>query len=771
MPRNLFQNADEADATRFVRVAVELGIDALDADDAGLAYSTDAPIAVGERVDVPLGRAGQVSGVVIAAGGRELLGRLAPSRIKPIAGRAGGRVPEPLLELAFWMAQYYVCPLGMVLASMLPAAVKRAIGQRERAVIDWTELGRATEEIAGPPTAREAWSLLRSLDADPLPLGPKELALHLGLRSVGPLNRLIAQGLLQMRTVSEVRVGDSHRAEALALEGVDRAVEPTVAQQEAIDGICESLGRFSPHLIRGVTGSGKTEVYLRVIERTLRAGRGALVLVPEIALTPQTSARFLARFRDAGVAVLHSGLTQSARNHEWSRVERGEARVVVGARSAVFAPIADLGVIVVDEEHDSSYKQDQLPRYHARDVAIKRAQIEQIPVVLGSATPSLESYANTRRGRSTLWTLAERVGGGRLPRVEIVDTSRERHIRSGSAYELPSIGERLAGALERTLAGDGQAVLLMNRRGWACALVCPRSACGWKLACEECDAAMVLHRGDQFPTGAVVRCHHCLAERVVPRLCPTCGNKVIMLGIGGQRVEEELSARFGLTSGSTLLRIDSDTMRSARDYFDALDRFRRGEVRVLLGTQMIAKGLDFPGVRLVGVVSADTALELPDFRAGERTFQLVSQVAGRAGRASDDGLVIVQTLNPDDPAILAAARHDYEGFAQRELSARSRSGLPPATRMARIVCRDPVSRKSEQRAREIERALRAFESLRVTGAVPCPISRIAGQYRHEVLAIAPGAGQLIEALSALRARGMIKSDAHTAVDVDPVGML
>ncbi len=755
----------------YVRVAVERGVDAPE----GLTYFAEPGLlAVGDRVRVPLGRRGGADGIVIAVGGEELLGDLARARAKGVQERTGSALQPSLVELGRWMSEYYVCPLGMVLATMVPAAVKKDIGRRSREVVDRVEAAveAALGDVKLPPATREAWGRIEALGRSALPMGAKELAAAVGARTVGPINRLIDAGLLQRKQESVVRVreGDAMLTPNAASTATH---ELTGEQRRVAEGIGATLGGFGVHLIRGVTGSGKTEVYMTVIDRALREGKTALVLVPEITLTPQTSERFLGRFGSVGVAVLHSALTRSERNRQWSRVLSGEARVVVGARSAVFAPLRDLGVIVVDEEHDTSYKQDQLPRYHARDTAIKRAQIEGATVVLGSATPSLESFHNARSGRAWLWRLDARVGGGRLAPVRIVDLARERvsDSRDHSA-RLESIGPTLDRELRATLEKGRQAIILLNRRGWASFVACPSGACGWRLVCDDCDATMVVHRGKDLPAGRLVRCHHCQAEKLVPKSCPTCDRKLITLGLGGQRVEEELQRGFGLVSGETLVRVDADTMVTGRDYFEALEGFRSGRVRVLVGTQMIAKGLDFPGVRLVGVISADTSLALPDFRAGERTFQLVSQVAGRAGRTDGEGVVIVQTLNPAEPAIRFAARHDYEGFAELELGIRSRAKLPPATRMARVVCRDKDVQKARALADRVAGLLREGPTgLEVLGPMECAIARVAEHFRFEVQVTAGSAAVLHAALRRIRSVGGIKSDAHTAIDVDPVAML
>jgi primosomal protein N' (replication factor Y) len=775
---------------RFVRVAVERAIDQAAGD--GLTYRAGPdPPGVGERVEVPLGRGDRrTAGIVVHVGGAELLADLPPDRVKRILRRTGSGLPAPLVELARWIADYYIAPLGMVLAAMMPTAVKQSVGRRTVVLLHRAPPDEARGVLVAAaltPSAARAWERISTLADAELPLEPRELSRRAGARNLGPIHRLIKAGLLRpvSRETVRSRVPEWARLSVEAA-GTSRGHRLTQEQERIVQGVAGTLGGFAVHLLRGVTSSGKTEVYLRLIDHVLSRGHTALVLVPEIALTPQTAGRFVERFGgpDGRVAVMHSGLSASQRHKAWASAATGQAQVVVGARSAVFAPMAHLGLIVVDEEHDSSgYKQDQVPRYHGRDVAIKRGQIEGCPVLLGSATPSLESWANATGvgpARFRLWELTERVGGGALPRVEVVDMVEERRRRSPGSSATDLIGPTLAEAIVRTVESDGQAILLLNRRGYSTYLCCPDAGCGWVLQCRDCDAAMVVHRGSRLPAGALVRCHHCLAEQIVPKTCPVCGRRVIELGMGTQRVEDEVVRRFGpglgLVPGRTLVRVDGDTMRSARDYFETLSRFASGGVKVLLGTQMIAKGLDFPNVRLVGVVNADTALTIPDFRAAERTFQLVSQVAGRAGRGTASGRVIVQTLNPREPAIELAARHDYRAFAEGELRLRRAAGLPPITRMARIVVRDADAGKSQRRAEDLTSALIAAGrdeggSLRVIGPMPCPISRIAGQHRFAVELLAPRSTDLHRPLHRLRQRGLLTSDAQTAVDVDPVALM
>lgn len=775
----------------YVRVVVERGIEG-GAGDTGLTYSCEgeAPV-VGERVEVPLGRGGKAAGgIVVEVGGAELLEGLEASRVKSVLERSGTRLPPELVELGRWMSEYYVCPLGMVLSTLMPAAVKKKTGAKIVEVISLAPGAGSRDAATLRPAARRAWERIGGLGVGALPAPLGQVAAMIELKTPRALRELVEAGFLAVAELESVHARAMHgeRENGSSSPALAGSGGPALAPQQAlaVDAVSADLGRFAAHVLFGVTGSGKTEVYLRLIARVLEAGRTAIVLVPEISLTPQTASRFTRRFPGGRVAVLHSGLTPAQRHREWARAASGGASVVVGARSAIFAPLRDLGLIVVDEEHDGSYKQDQLPRYNGRDVAVKRAQMAGCPVVLGSATPSLESWANVEAGRYRVSALSRRVVG-EMPRVEIVDMREEARLRRadpiGEPHRLHLLGPTLEKALEETLAGSGQAILLLNRRGFAHRVCCQKAACGFVLSCSLCDANLVVHRVSVVPAGVIVRCHHCLSEQRVPRLCPSCGGKLSVLGGGTQRLEEELAGKFaaaGLKPGEGFVRLDSDSMRGAGDYFSALERFGKGEVRLLIGTQMIAKGLDFPNVRLVGVVDADTALAIPDFRAGERTFQLVSQVAGRAGRGEHPGRVIVQTFCPADPAIALAARHDYPAFAKEELAARARAGVPPATRMARIVCRDESAERAEERARGLAELLRAEAqraarnepgAIRVAGPMPCTIARIAAQYRFAIDVYGSRAGHVQEVLRAARAAGRLTSDAVTAVDVDPVALM
>jgi len=744
---------------------------------------------IGQRVVVPLGRGDKpaLGFVVDLQTDASAMAREGKRRLKTILRRDphGGELTAPLVELARWIAGYYCAPLGSVFATMLPAAVKRGIGRTQHLLVDLPPAPPEPPPESAEPLKRLSPSQKRVLEAitssPARPIEMRALAQLADLKTTGPIKRLVELGLLVQRRQSAVRA----TWEAVAIRPTQR-VTLTRQQRSIIDSVASGIeAGFDVHVLHGVTGSGKTEIYLHVIERLMARGKAAIVLVPEIALTPQTVGRFLERF-EQGIAILHSGLTAAQRHEQWAMIARGEARVVVGARSAVFAPFpaGSLGLIVVDEEHDSSYKQDQSPRYHARDVAIRRAQIEGAGVILGSATPSLETWHNATHRRLYHWhEMPDRIPGAKLPKVEIIDLrEQQRQAVAEGDRSIRLIGPRLAACLRATLTSGGQAMLLLNRRGYANYIACPDRNCGWVMQCDHCDVAMVYHKERGLPRGGVVRCHHCLAEQTLHERCPNCGKKVIPFGMGTQRIEEEVQRLLpGVIDESSLFRMDSDSMRHARDYYEVLDRFGAGEIRLLVGTQMIAKGLDYPNVRLVGVINADTAISLPDFRSAERTFQLVAQVAGRCGRGEHAGLVVVQTFSPQHPAVQCAARHDYAAFVRSEIPQREYAGLPPVGRMARIVVRDTDHVKAGQRAETLAAELRSIvEALPretgqrpawIKGPAPCALSRIADHYRFGVEIIAPTAAIVQRLLTDLRNRGLAVSDVNTAVDVDPVALL
>lgn len=774
MLQGLFHDETPAPIGPFLAVALERSIDGKT-----LAYApphdVDEPAEalVGRACMAPLGRGPKggapTRGVIVAAGSQDLLAGFDPARVKRLLAIGDARLPAGVLELGRWISDYYACPLGMTLAAMLPAAVKKGVGKKARVALKPTN-SALNEKL--PPATKKAFESLDALDADAWPIAERDLVHRLGLKNAAPIRRLVSLGLLEEVTLTDV-VARRDDATPLTPEA-DSTPAPTDEQQRVIDGV--PLEGFSTHLLFGVTGSGKTEVYLRLLERVLEKGKAGIVLVPEIALTPQLSSRFIARFApvvgERGVAVLHSGQSAGQRHRAWDAVARGLARVVVGPRSALFAPLSNVGLIVVDEEHAGDYKQDQAPRYHGRDAAIKRAQIEGCPVILGSATPSLESWRNAKLGRSTLWKLTKRApGSAGMPAVEVVDLAEQRKLARTHGRRMELLGPTLEDALRETLDAGGQAVMLLNRRGFARVVACPDAMCGWSLTCDSCSAAMVFHRKGVLSTRGLLRCHHCLAEQARPKQCPACGKTLILLGRGTQRLEDELISTIGLREDE-LARMDADTMHRAADYQGVLSRVAHGSIRVLLGTQMIAKGLDFPNIRLVGVVDADTALGIADWRCQERTFQLVSQVAGRAGRGVAAGRVIVQTLSPDLPSIQAAAAHDYERFVAEEIEIRRQAHLPPFTRCAWIVIRDRRYDKAEARANEIAARLgEAFgDRAAIEGPAPAPLERTHDEYRVGIEVYADSAAVLRDGLLRIRAEHGLVSDASVAVDVDPVGI-
>ena len=771
--------------SRLAQVAIERGIDRYPD---GLTYAVPEALEglrAGDRVVVPLGRgdtptSGWVVAIHEAGDDAPALAGLDPTRVKSIlrADPSGVRLPGDLLALGSWISSYYACPIGMTMAAMLPAAVRQQRGRVTRQFVDLAPDGPDPANL--PPRfgagRRKVLEVLHATPAEERPIEIGQLAERAGLRTKGPIRALLEQGLVVGATRSSIHADWMKRSEAIA--GNPTPPEPTEDQQMVIESIAATLGEgFSQHLLFGVTGAGKTEVYIRLVERCLARERVALILVPEIALTPQTAGRLFNRFPDRRVALLHSGLTQAQRNQQWTQVAEGAIDIVIGARSAIFAPIPDdrLGLVVVDEEHDGSYKQDSAPRYNGRDVAIRRAQLAGCPIVLGSATPSLESWHNAvNRGLLNLHRLPNRAPGLSLPKVEIVDFAEER--RRWNDRRIHLMGPRLARTLLETVRSGSQALILLNRRGYANYIACPDVNCGWVMQCEQCDAGMVYHR-DRQPASRLqefVRCHHCLTEQRLPSVCPKCSRRTTVFGLGTQRVEQEVRELLGAEVGpDAVKRVDSDTMRGANDFHETLDHFARGRIKVLLGTQMIAKGLDFPDVRLVGVVNADTSLNLPDFRATERTYQLVSQVTGRCGRGARSGIAIIQTFQPDAPAIRIAANHDYETFANGELLERTRFGLPPVRRMARIVVRDADETACRTTAEGLAGALGPLlpDGVELQAPEPCTIGRIGGRCRWQVLLLATDANQLRSAVLAARRAGVLTPGERIAIDVDPLALM
>jgi primosomal protein N' (replication factor Y) len=700
-----------------------------------------------------------------------------------------------LLELCRWVADYYVAPLGVVLRAALPPGLmgeatngRDAPPVRTRRVIrlvrELPTLAARDEALGRSPRQREAFETLEAMGGES---ASTHLTGQLGF-SHAVLKGLVTKGLAEV--VDEVVTRDPFAS--LGSADSERH-EPTTQQAAVMATLSEAALAPTPEvvLLHGVTGSGKPLVYLELLETLVaQRGRSAIVLVPEISLTPQTVERFRGRFGDQ-VAVLHSGLSAGERYDAWRALRNGEKRVAIGARSAIFAPVRDLGVIILDEEHEGSYKQSDTPRYHARSVAVMRARLARCLCLLGSATPSVESWDNARRDRYRLLELPERVTQQDLPRVELVDLRAEPSPRSaapesaapestppesmppGSAEPAdrgPCIfSECLSAAIGTRLEREEQVILLLNRRGYATFVQC--FECGKVWSCDSCSVSLTYHR-----RRARLVCHHCGFEATPPARCDGCGAPdPAFSGIGTEQVERRLGELF---PNARLERMDLDTTGTKWAHFEILERFRQRQVDILLGTQMIAKGLDFPGVTLVGVVNADVGLNLPDFRASERTFQLLEQVAGRAGRGADPGEVLVQTVRPHHFALRTAARHDYIAFAEQELEDRREPGYPPHRRLANLVIsgrrEEQVADAADQLAEWTRRLIadRGLEGIDVIGPAPCPIDRLRERWRWHFLLKSDTPGVLGSVLRFLaERRGRTDRQIRIEIDRDPEALL
>ncbi len=663
-----------------------------------------------------------------------------------------------LIRLVLWMSHYYLAPAGQVFDALIPSSVRGGAGTRERTY--YTPHPSLIDEVVRSLPEKQQL-VAQSLIAASQPLTAAQLMVEAGCTK-DPINRLTRKGLIQSDQRREMLAGMPIRWQ-LSDGEQEQSHSLTSDQAVALERIVSAIDSAAAKtlLLHGVTGSGKTEVYIRAIEHVVKFGRGAIVLVPEISLTPQTRGRFERRF--PSVAVLHSQMTPAERHYQWQRIRRGEVQVVVGPRSAVFAPLPRLGLIVLDEEHDSSFKQDTQPRYHARKVAYARTKSLNIPLVLGTATPSMESWHATSTGHAELISMPSRINNRPMPDVQLVDL-RSRDNRTSGAISRP-----LHTAMQETLNEQGQVILLLNRRGFATTIQCP--ACGHVVSCPDCDMPLTHHRD-----GSKAVCHYCNYTIATPPWCPDCRFDGIRYGgLGTQRLEAEVKARF---AEARIARMDSDTMRRPGSHQRVLSAFRAGGVDILLGTQMIAKGLDFPNVLLVGVINADSALHFPDFRAAERTFQLVTQVAGRTGRGDRGGRVIVQTFSPEHPAIQAASRHDYFQFATDELVHRRKFNYPPLGSIARIIVRGEVEDLTEATAQSLlgrlESARQALgHEVRILGPAPPPISKLRGKYRFHILLQSVDPAHLNETIRRSIESFKIpeKDDVQYVVDIDPLDML
>ncbi len=727
-----------------------------------------------------------------------------------------------LIALGRWIAGYYCAPLGEVLRTMTPLAGE----VRHTKLYALTDAGRdaARQLLLGTPDEDPTLQVLRLLEARPLsvawlkkkidggdrairslekkglitvedleaerdplrassarlrvefvgrnqngslPKAERELLsfleLHPGTHNVGQLEEalknasraaraLARKGLVRLETESVLHVLEPMRPERTL------NAHQLSAYQEIEAALLKR--KFNAFLLEGVTGSGKTEVYLRAIDACLQLGRGALLLVPEIALTPAMAGQFFHRFGDR-VAILHSAFNDTERAEQWRRVRNGMAGVVVGTRSGVFAPVRNLWLIIVDEEHDGSYKQHETPRYHGRDVAIMRASRAEAVVVLGSATPSLESRYNVERGKYTLITLPERIEQRPMPEVGVIDM-REEFLQT---RKQATFSRRLRNAIEERLAAGEQVMLLLNRRGFSSFVTC--RACGWRMECVNCSVTLTWHRRDRR-----MLCHYCSYAERVPDLCPQCHSDYLQfIGTGSEKVEDDLHREF---PRARIARMDRDTVSGKRHFETILQGFREGSFDILVGTQMIAKGHDIPNVTLVGVISADIGLGMPDFRSAERTFQLLTQAAGRAGRGNLPGIVLIQTVNPDHYAIRFAAQQNYPMFYEKEIQFRRLMRYPPFAALANVLVRSESQQDALAKSAELGHLLQpAPEGLKVLGPAEAPVPRLKAEFRYQLLIKAASRRRLNETLQMLRHYALDQKWNATAlvIDVDPVSLL
>ncbi len=778
-------------------------------------------VAPGSRVRVPL-RGREVTGIVQALSATSDVDHKVIREVQDVLD-AEPLLPGHLLELAGFVASHYRCSPGETLAAMMPSSLIRAdvievellragagfevaelpekqglilkLLQQEMKLKLTALLARTGTQTATPIAALEKIGLVRikrrrrdrapQTEVSAVSLSDQPLEDLLARCSRSPKGRLVIEWLAQEgrpALISEVcaEVGCStatvrtlikngqldHFSQAPARKprwSLGGAARPILTDEQgvAVEALSDAInaGGFSPFLLQGVTGSGKTEVYLRCLELVLSLGQTGIVLVPEIGLTPAASGAVERRFGDR-VAVLHSAQSEGERWREWQRAASGEVRIVVGPRSALFTPLPNLGIIIVDEEHDGAYKQQDAPRYNARDLSLVLGQRLKAPVLLCSATPSAEAAALVKRGMATRLGLDRRVGGGALPKVEGVDLRLERHEPGEQGRTLFS--RRLIECMEETLQAGHQVILLMQRRGWAPVLMCRE--CGIKVECSSCSVSLVVHQRSND-----LRCHYCGARAVVPKSCSSCSGTLLdALGAGTEKVAHHLKRLFPDVSAAIL---DRDTVRRRNGLEETLGAFAAGRLQVLVGTQMVAKGHHFPNVTLTGVISADAMLSLPDFRAGERTFQLITQAAGRAGRGEVPGRVIVQTYYPDHPSIRHAASHDVDAFLEEELHLRRAFFYPPAARMAVVRFEASDLSHARQAAEEAARVVGSqTRDLRLRGPSAAPLERVRNKWRWQVLISTSNHSVLREVLDRIN-QCKIPNSVKRIIDIDPLSTL
>ncbi len=745
-----------AHTMNIAQVALDIALDHL--FDYSIPQRLAGSIRIGVRVSVPFGRTvrdGYVLALCDSSSRPEL------RDILDVSDNAAS-LPEKLVKLGNWIADYYCCSREQAIRTLLPAPVRRGKIRKKflsHVTISDPEAARAfiALNLHHKRFAAQTMMLRTLLDAPEHTLPLNEL-LKTTAFTRSRIDTLVKRHLL----LSEKRPVRRDPFAGRTVVPADE-LQPTTEQAAALDQIRRMLtGQDRRHvlLLHGVTNSGKTEVYLQAIAQTMKLGKSAIVLVPEISLTPQTVRRFRSRFGDQ-LSILHSRLSDGERFDEWHRISRHESAIAVGARSALFAPFRNLGLIVVDEEHDSSYKQSEAPRYSARDVAVMRGRLENAVVILGSATPSAESSYNASSGKYVLARLSKQISTQMTPRIRIVDQRLGGAPEQGKSSFFSSI---LIDAVQERLERGEQSILFLNRRGYARVMLCQK--CGYEAVCPNCSVNFTYSKKRQ-----TLSCHLCGKTIPAPRQCPTCRSSEISYnGVGTEKVEAAAAAIF---TNARIARMDSDSMRSVGDYEMILERFRRAEIDILIGTQMIAKGLHFPNVTLVGVINADSGLMMPDFRAPERTFQLLTQVAGRAGRGDIRGEVIIQTYNPDNEAIKFAVMQDFDGFSRYDLEVREMLSYPPFARLIAVHFQGKDEQSVAGFAEKFTASLRQYCSvnLKISGPLPAPIERIKGKFRYMTILRGNRLQSLRPALRAMLLHGKITPGVEVYADVDAQSLL
>ncbi len=713
-------------------------------------------VMVGCRVAVRV-RSRKVEATVI-----DLIDETEATGVRPLEGLLS---PKPVLsacmiQLARWIAGYYCCPIEPAMRAVLPQVIRVGAVRQKKQL--FARLSREPDEREGDAletkSPRQA-AIIQFLRNAKQPVPVAIVAKKCGATHQA-FDALVKKGFLAIQP--EVVLRDPFRDEKF-LPTTNLSLNEE--QAEVFRIIQESAGPEGaslPLLIHGVTGSGKTEIYLQAIQSVLSAGRTAIMLVPEIALTPQTVERFKSRFAGSQetVAVLHSHLSNGERHDEWHKINDGRARIVIGARSAIFAPLENLGLIVVDEEHENTYKQEETPRYHARDIAVVRARMEKCAIILGSATPSIESYHNATIGKYRLVKLTRRVDEHKMPLIRIIDMRQESVKQKSQAL----LSEKLCGAITKRLEKREQSILFLNRRGFSTSLIC--HACGYVCACPNCSVSLTFHRAV-----SKLICHICGHTAAAPKTCPACSDpKIRYVGAGTEKVEEAVGRIF---PKAIVRRMDADAMTRKESYRETLNAFRVGKIDILVGTQMIAKGLHFPNVTLVGIINADLALHLPDFRAGERTFQLLTQVAGRAGRGEVEGEVFVQSFTPFSPAIQFARHHDFAGFWQQEIEFRQQWDFPPFAHMVLVTIRSPHQVKAGFSAETLARRLKEVvpPNTVLSEAAPAPLEKSHGNFRYHVMLRTHSILKLSRVLREVLDKLTFPEDVVVTVDIDPYQLM